>query len=141
MRSVTYKYVRVQLNRSETTVFTLEVAPWEVAVLGAVNGDDRITVIGETPVSKMLPDPSLEYDRLAAKYKHDPASGQDYVAMVYGVGQRGVDALAKEIEKAKVAASVPPAKTPEYDAGDDPLGGLFDDAPEGAEAGAIEIAE
>jgi hypothetical protein len=141
MRSVTYKYVRLQLNRSETTTFALEVAPWEVPVLGAVNGDDRIQVIGETPVTKMLPDPSLEYDRLAAKYKRDPGSGQDYVAMVYGVGQRGVDALAKEIEKARVAATVPPVQTPEYDAKDDPLDGLFPDEPATAGAGAIEIVE
>jgi hypothetical protein len=64
----------------------------------------------------------------------------DYVAMVYGAGQRGVTALEKEIAKAGAVASIPPVQTAEYDAKDDPLGGLFDvdDAPAAA---VVEIAE
>ena len=124
-----FKYTRVQLNRSETTVMCLDVPPWEVAVLGAVNGDDRVTVVGETPVRRELPDPVVEYDRLLAKYKQDTNSGQDYVSLVYGVGSRGVEALAREIAKARAVAATPPVQTPEYDAGDNPLGGLFDEEP------------
>ena len=136
-----FKYTRVQLNRSETTTFALDVPPWEVPVLAAANGEDRVVIIGETPVRKMLPEPSAEYDRLATKYKDDKNSGQDYVAAVYGVGQRGVDALAKEIKKAHEGASAPPVQTAEYDSNDDPLGGLFDTAPAPAAVGAVEIAE
>lgn len=135
MRKITHKYTRVQLNRSETTTFTIDVAPWEVPVLAAVNGADRVIEIGETPVTKPLPDPAVEYDRLATKYKIDPASGQEFVAQVYGVGQRGVDALKKEIDKAKTSASAPPVQTPEYDSKDDPLAGLFEDEP--APAGSV----
>jgi hypothetical protein len=134
-----FKYTRVQLNRSETTTFALDVPPWEVAVLAAVNGEDRVQIIGETPVNRMLPDPAVEFDRLVTKYKADNESGQDYVSLVYGVGQRGVAALASEINKAREAASSPPVQTPEYDAGDDPLGGLFDaPAPAASEAVAID---
>lgn len=138
MRKTTYKYARVNLNRSETTTFTIDVAPWEIPVLAAVNGEDRVIQIGETPVTKSLPDAAVEYDRLATKYKSDPASGQEYVASVYGVGQRGVAALAKEIEKARLSASAPPVRTPEYDSNDDPLAGLFEDEPAGSEAETIE---
>ena len=39
-----FKYVRVQLNRSETTVITADIAPWELPVFAAVNGEDRVVV-------------------------------------------------------------------------------------------------
>ncbi|MCU0694408.1 MAG: hypothetical protein MUF54_23730, partial [Polyangiaceae bacterium] len=38
-------------------------APWEVAVLAAVNGGDRIIEIGETPVNRALPDAGQELAR------------------------------------------------------------------------------
>ena len=140
-----FKYARVQLNRSETSTITLDVPPWEVAVLAAVNGEDRVVFIGETPVRRALPEASAEYDRLLAKYKHSTDNGQDYVASVYGVGMRGVEALRKEIEKAAAAAAEPPEQRAEYDAGDDPLKGLFDEAPAPrmglGKVAAVEIAE
>lgn len=133
-----FKYIRVQLNRSETTTFTLDVPPWEVAVLAAVNGEDRVVPIGETLVNKPLPSAAAEYDRLVSKYKVDTSNGQEYVAQVYGVGSRGIQALQSEIDKAKQAAKAPPVQSKEYDSGDDPLAGLFD---EGSGEGAVEIAE
>jgi hypothetical protein len=134
-----FKYTRVQLNRSETTILAIDVPPWEVPVLAAVNGEDRIQIIGETPVNKMLPDPAAEFDRLVTKYKDNKESGQDYVSIVYGVGQRGVTALANEIKKARDSASAPPVQSAEYDSNDDPLGGLFDaPAPAASEAVAID---
>lgn len=122
-----FKYTRVQLNRSETTTMALDVPPWEVPVLAAVNGEDRVQIIGETPVNRMLPDPAAEYDRLVAKYKHGGDSETPHVASVYGVGQRGVEQLAKEIAKAGRDAKAPPMQSVEYDAKDDPLDGLFTD--------------
>jgi len=137
-----FKYTRVQLNRSETTVITLDVPPWEVPVLAAVNGEDRIQVIGETPVNKMLPDPAAEFDRLVTRYKHGGDSEMPYVAAVYGIGQRGVEQLAKEIAKAGRDAEAPPVQGAEYDANDDPLGGLFTDLmPNRTATEAVEIRE
>ncbi len=122
-----FKYVRVQIRKSETTSVTKEVPPWEVAVLAAVNGGDCVVELGETPVDRALPDPSAEYDRLALKYKVDTATGVAYVAAVYGAGRRGVVQLAQEIERARAAAESPAVRTEQYDAGDDPLAGLFDE--------------
>jgi hypothetical protein len=137
-----FKYKRVQINRSETTTITKDVAPWEVAVLAAVNGGDRIIEIGETPVNRALPDAGMEYDRLVTKYKADPNTGIEYVASAYGAGRRGVESLAKEIERARLSAHTPAFQTSEYDANDDPLTGLFGDSPRaGATAGVVEIAE
>lgn len=136
-----FKYTRVQLNRSETTTLTLDVPPWEVAVLAAVNGEDRVVPIGETPVNRALPNPAAEYDRLVSKYKIDTSTGQEFVAQVYGVGQRGISALAKEIDRARTDAKSPPVTTPEYDSNDDPLAGLFDKDPASADDGILEIAE
>lgn len=121
-----FKYTRVNINRSETAVHVIDVPPWEVPVLAAVHGDDRVTILGETPVKKAFPAPEVEYDRLAMKYKANNESGTDFVAEVYGVGQRGIQTLAAEIDKARAAARLAPVQTPEYDAGDDPLKGLFD---------------
>jgi hypothetical protein len=123
-----FKYSRVTLDRSETTKLTLDMAPWEVAVMAAANGNSHVAVIGETPVNRQLPDPAAEYDRLAAKYKFEGDGGRTYVSLVYGEGDRGIAELAKEIDKARAVARAAPIKTPEYDAGDDPLKGLYDDA-------------
>jgi hypothetical protein len=131
-----FKYARVNINRSETAVHVIDVPPWEVPVLAAVHGDDRVTVIGETPVKKPFPPPEVEFDRLVLKYKADNETGMDYAAAVYGVGQRGIQTLAAEIDKARAAARLAPVQTPEYDAGDDPLKGLFD-LPAEAQAVAI----
>lgn len=135
-----FKYTRIQLNRSETTTMTLDVPPWEVPIVAAVNGEDRVIPIGETPVRRELPNAAVEYDRLAAKYKIDTETGQEYVASVYGVGQRGVEALAREIAKAGQAAAVPPVQPPEYAADDDPMKGLFDDVPGVPADDSVEIA-
>lgn len=131
-----FKYSRVNINRSETAVHVIDVPPWEVPVLAAVHGDDRVTVIGETVVKKPFPAPEVEYDRLAMKYKTNNESGTDFVAEVYGVGQRGIQTLAAEIDKARQVARLAPVQTPEYDANDDPLKGLFDPP---AEVEAVEI--
>lgn len=124
-----FKYTRVELRRSETTSLTTDIAPWEVPVFAAVNGEDAVTVLGETPVNRALPDPAVEYDRLARKYKADKADGQEWVAKVYGLGQRGLTALAAEIRKAGAVAAVPAVQSKEYDAKDDPMLGLFDGIP------------
>lgn len=136
-----FKYTRVELRRSETTSLTTDLAPWEVPVFAAVNGGDAVTVLGDTPVNRALPDPAVEYDRLARKYKTDPADGQEWVGKVYGIGQRGVTTLAAEIAKAKAQAAAPVVQKPEYDSKDDPMLGLFDDPEPAAETEAVEVTE
>lgn len=136
-----FKYSRVTLDRSETTKLTVDIAPWEVAVLAAVNGGDRVKVIGETPVRRELPEPAAEYNRLEAKYKFEGDGGRTYVSLVYGEGERGVRALAAEIDKARAVAKAPPVQTPEYSAGDDPLKGLYDNDASVIDGEAVEITE
>lgn len=138
-----FNYVRVQVERSETLSFPVEVAPWEVPVVMAVNGDDRCSVVGEIPVRRELPDAQSEYDRLALKYKMDTESGQAFVAMVYGVGAQGVRALKqaiKEVETYKQGAE--PKAAPAGDVGEefDPTAELFETTPKVAE-GARAISE
>ena len=102
-----FDYSQVQIARSETTTALVVVPPWEVAVLAAVHGGDITSVVGATPVRRELPEATAEYERLANKYGKDEENGQEYVAMVYGVGARGVAALKAEI--AKTVRSAPPA--------------------------------
>lgn len=139
-----FHYKQCEVTRSETTMFSVIVAPWEVALLAAVNGSDVVKVIGDVPVDKPLPDPGVEYDRLATKYGIDKeGGGQEFVALVYGMGARGVEAIAKEIEKAERKATVAAAAAaPAGDLGDlvDPTAELFADLPTMAE-GARAISE
>ena len=140
-----FHYKQCEVTRSETTVFAVRVAPWEVALLAAVNGPDVVKVVGDVLVEKPLPDPGVEYDRLATKYGSDKeGGGQEFVALVYGMGARGVEAIAKEIEKAaQKAAVVAAAAAPAGDLGDlvdDPTAELFADLPKMAE-GASAISE
>jgi hypothetical protein len=127
------KYLNVEVGRSETTVFHEVIAPWELPVLAAVNGEDVTKVVGSTEVRRPLPDPGFEYDRMATKYGTDKeGGGQEFVALVYGLGAIGVERIAAEIRKHLPAAAPAPA------ASVDPLDGLFDDISETAnEAEAI----
>lgn len=132
------KYVLLSVNRSEVSVLRVAVAPWEVPVLVAVNGDDRCIVEGETPARRdyEYPDARSEYERLETKYGIDNTSGQSFVGMVYGVGSLGIERLAKEIEKASDADSAVALAAEMGPAGDaevDPTAELFADAPSMAE--------
>lgn len=139
-----FYYKHCEVTRSETTMFAVNVVPWEVGLLAAVNGSDVVKVVGDVPVDKPLPDPGVEYDRLATKYGIDKeGGGQDFVALVYGMGARGVEAIAKEIEKASQrAAAAQSFSAPTGDLGDlvDPTAELFADLPRMAE-GASAISE
>jgi hypothetical protein len=139
-----FNYVEVQIRKSETTVATINVPSWEVPVLGAVHGDDRIIPTGRLiPVRKEKPAAQSEYDRLGLKYKSNrDKGGSDYVAEVYGVGAIGVRRLADEMARVDEAAEGPTGDfgTEPVGESDDPLAGLFDDAPAHA-AGAQPIAE
>lgn len=95
------RYAVVQIARDERTVLRVSVVPWEVPLLAAVNGEQETTIVGEEASSKRFPDAQSEYERLTLKYKRNNESGQDYVAAVYGVGQRGIAAIQSEIDKAK----------------------------------------
>ena len=128
-----FDYSLVQIARSETTTAVVVVPPWEVAVLAAVHGGDITSVVGVTPVRRELPEAAAEYERLANKYGKDEENGQEYVAMVYGVGARGVTALQAEIAKTTrssvPAAAKPASAAPSEDA--DPLAGLDLDPDDG----------
>lgn len=139
-----FNYKRCEIARSETTVLSVAVAPWEVAILAAVNGGDIVRVVGDVPVTHDIPDAGIEYDRLVTKYGSDKeGGGQDFVALVYGMGSRGVEEIQKEIDKA-VAEAAPKAAAPapETGLGDlvDPTAELFTDLPAMAE-GARAISE
>lgn len=105
-----FNYTRVSVERSETLKFNVDVAPWEVPVVAAVNGEDRTTVVEDVPVNRELPEAQSEYDRLAAKYKIDTETGQSYVAMVYGVGALGVERLDKAIGEVREFRAPPAPK-------------------------------
>jgi hypothetical protein len=122
-------FVEVKLTRSETTVFARSMPEWEVPVLAAANGGDRVQVLrpAKAPRNFAAPNAAVEYDRLATKYKDDKSTGQDHVAVAYGAGPRGVAALAREIERICAAPADEDTATQDFDAlipDTDPLEGV-----------------
>lgn len=135
-----FNHVQVQINKSETTIATISVPPWELPVLAAVHGDDRIVPTGVTvPVSRPKPDAAAEFDRLTIKYKQNRETGVDYVASVYGTGSLGVRRLADEMAREGESDEPVDEKFVQVEDADDPLGGLFDDQPAATAAGAVSV--
>lgn len=133
------EFHKVEINRSETSLLLAEVPAWEIPVLVAVNGDDRCKPAGTFPVARDIPDAADEFSRLGLKYGADNDSGQEYVALVYGIGQRGIEALAAAIEK-EVRDAPPVVDSAKLFAIPDPTDELFTDLPEMAK-GARAISE
>lgn len=144
-----FHHVQVRINKSETTHVTIDVAPWELPVLAAVHGEDRVIPTGVTiPVRRPKPEPAAEFDRMSIKYKQNRETGVDYVASVYGNGALGVRRLAEEMVR---GASEGTDELSDEDEGSsseslggeliddndsDPMAGLFDDPPASAARGA-----
>ena len=105
-----YKILHVQVNRSETSMMTRDIPAWELPVLSAANGDDRVTVLAErvSREDRLTPTAVDEYARLEVKYKDDNTTGMSYVASVYGGGARGIQQLQTEIDRSAVNPLAPP---------------------------------
>ncbi len=97
-----FDYAQVRVERSETTMFNVHVPQWEVPILQA--GGSICQIVGAVTVRKALPSAADEFERLRNKYNKRNDSGEDTVAAVYGGGQRGIDALAQEIDKVRKQA-------------------------------------
>lgn len=93
-------FVLVKITRSESTVLTEAVLPWELPILEAIHGDVNCVVTGTVSVPEWNETPEAEYTRLQAKYKGDTETGQEYVALIYGIGARGLTSLTAEMDKA-----------------------------------------
>lgn len=116
------KFTSVLVRRDETQTVNILVAPWEVPIIEAKNGKDRVTV-GETkdyPERPYPRDAETEYQRLSNLYGKVNEDGKKdrVVEFVYGTGPSGVAALSKAIEDvrksekgAKVQSNEEMAKT------------------------------
>lgn len=125
-----FNYINCTVERSETTKFAVSVAPWELPVLAAVNGEELVIPTGETPVRRELPDAAFEYDRMTTKYGIDKeGSGQAFAALVYGVGSLGVARVAEEIEKCRKKPTTSPPPGDVGESNYDPTAELFGDLP------------
>jgi hypothetical protein len=96
------KFTSVLVRRDETHTAHVMVAPWEVPVLVAKNGEANVTV-GETKEYPDRPyprDAETEYQRLSNLYGKVNEDGKKdrVVEFVYGTGPTGVAALRKAIE-------------------------------------------
>lgn len=134
-----FDYLTVTVKRSETATFAGAVPPWELPVLSAVNGAENVEVTGRTPCRRAMPAADVEFDRMATKYGTDrEGSGQSFVSLVYGVGERGIAAVEAEMAKCREHPDGAPAGDAEEVSDEDLRAlGLFQDSPrmaEGAEA-------
>lgn len=101
-------YTKVTINRNETTSLVVHVGAWEVPVLEAKHGDERLSV-GELIEFKGRPwpsDPRSEMQRLNQLYGRTGA-GDDatsFAEKVYGTGSAGIRALDTAIKAAQAEA-------------------------------------
>lgn len=120
------RYVKVNVRRDESADIPVHVAPWEVPVMEAVHGEDRLT-IGETvdfPNREWPDDAKSEFSRLGALYGRTGGGDNDqsWVERAYGSGSTGVKALEKAMAEARKApkpkAAKPKAAKPKAAAAD-----------------------
>lgn len=102
------RYTLVTVTRDETSSMPIHVGVWEVAVLEAKHGEERISV-GETVDFKDRPwpeDARSEMQRLNQLYGVTGAGdgAPTFAEKVYGSGSAGVKALEKEIKAARKKA-------------------------------------
>lgn len=99
--------VTVIIERDPMTKIPKNVYPWEVPLLRAQYGDEKVEVL-ETKTATFatvdeLPDAQEEWGRLRQQYGIEPDTKQSIVDIAYGRGQIGIDALEGVIKKAKLA--------------------------------------
>lgn len=98
------KHAEVELRQNETTTIRMLLPLWEVPVLEAVHGSNKVTVLAEKLVVRNKPDASTEFERLANRYREsrndEGFKGPKYVTMVYGDFSTGVRNLGNAIDAA-----------------------------------------
>lgn len=101
--------VTVIIERDPMTKIPKEVYPWEVPLLRAQYGDEKVEILeGKTSTFSTvdeLPDAQEEWARLRQQYGIEPDTKQSIVDIAYGRGEIGIDALEKVIKKAKLSDS------------------------------------
>lgn len=106
--------VTVIIERDPMTKIPKEVYPWEVPLLRAQYGDEKVEILeGKTTTFATvdeLPDAQEEWMRLRQQYGIEPDTKQSIVDIAYGRGEIGIDALEKVIKKARLADSVGTSK-------------------------------
>lgn len=98
-----------EVRISETHTQRVEVPRWEIPILKVIH-EGNVKVIGQTIVSRPIPDPAAEFQRLAARYgpKNEDVPA---VAAVYGNFGPGTKALREAIRDSLTSAPVTPADT------------------------------
>lgn len=99
---------QVQIIRDETATLVARVGDWEVPLLEAKHGEERI-IVGElkaAPNRAWPDDARSEFQRLTAAYgiAGSGDNAQSFCERVYGSGSTGVKNLAAAIEQAKATA-------------------------------------
>ncbi len=99
--------VRVEIRKNECSTLNGAYPAWELPILEAVHGPDKVVVVGEKLIDRDAPEPRDEFTRLNTRYKRgrneDGSQGTPFVHMVYGqLG--GEKKLADAIQEHIVAA-------------------------------------
>lgn len=106
--------LNVRLTRSENESAQLAIPAWEIPVLQAVHGPEKVEVDEDSETFDELPYPNAgqEFDRLSRRYKEDIQSGVLFVAAIYGQPPLGLNKLAEAIaaEKSKEVKPATAAK-------------------------------
>ncbi len=102
-------YQQVLVTRNETTSMEVLVGPWELPILEAIHGDERMAIgeLRDYPRRPYPDDARSEMQRLSKLYGSTGAGDNSptHAERVYGTGTAGVRALHEAIERAKAEAA------------------------------------
>ena len=102
---MTIKYSIADVKMNERNTQQVTVGPWEIPIMMAVHGG-HVKVVDTVSLEREPPDASMEYDRLANKYRNghgEEGAGQPpYVEQVYGKFGEGIAKLDAAIQAAVV---------------------------------------
>ena len=116
------RFIKVKITRDNNTVYSTSFAPWEIPVVEFIFGEGSVQVVGEfKQVGRDPLTPGQEFDRLTRRYGADRATGEPYVAKVYGNAGAGIRALADVMAKERAENPEPVVFPAETSVEPDPL--------------------
>jgi hypothetical protein len=92
------RYVTLSVHRNESDTVVSSYFPWEIPLLQALYGAERVVEVGEVTVEREYPSAEAEFDRLSRRYGSN-ADNVPLVVSVYGAAPFGLQRLEGEMNR------------------------------------------
>ena len=96
------RLVEVRVERDERLAVPTSIPPWELPILEAIHGAEKVVEIRRWSDGRRYPSPQGEYERLVKRYGVHVESDTAWAIRVYGEGQKAVRDLASAMKDAAI---------------------------------------